>query len=63
MRETEEEIKKRVERVWKALAKYGIYTEEQLDEALKNTEPINIGCMVAQPFSKEDIEKGKKGKN
>lgn len=43
----EEKIKIRVEKAWKALAKYGIHTEEQLDEAIKNMPPINIGCMVS----------------
>ncbi|MFF5993673.1 hypothetical protein AAGS61_02810 [Lysinibacillus sp. KU-BSD001] len=35
------------EKIWKALAKYGIYTEEQLNEAIKNMKPLNIGCMVS----------------
>lgn len=43
----EEKIKIRVKKAWEALAKYGIYTEQQLDEAIKKMPPINIGCMVS----------------
>lgn len=42
-----EEIKAKVEKTWKALNKLGIYTEEQLDEAIKKQPPLNIGCMVS----------------
>jgi len=43
----EEKIKIRVQKAWDVLAKHGIYTEEQLDEAIKKLPPINIGCMVS----------------
>ena len=46
-----------VDRVWKALAKYGITTEEELDEAIKKMEPINIGCMVSPVRTKLDTGK------
>lgn len=36
-----------VEKIWKALAKYGIKTEAELNEAIKNMKPLNIGCMVS----------------
>lgn len=42
-----------IENVWKALAKYGIKTEEELDDAIKNMEPLNIGCMVSPVLVKK----------
>ena len=39
--------KPKIEKVWAALAKYGIYSEKDLDEALKNMPPLEIGCMVS----------------
>lgn len=44
--ETPEQVKKRVERMRKILAKYGIHTEEELDAALKELGSINIGCLT-----------------
>lgn len=35
------------EKIWNALAKYGIYTEAELNEAIKKMKPLNIGCMVS----------------
>lgn len=35
------------EKIWKALAKYGISTEAELNEAMKKMKPLNIGCMVS----------------
>lgn len=35
------------EKVWKALAKYGIRTEAELNDAVKKMKPLNIGCMVS----------------
>ncbi|BAQ11485.1 hypothetical protein OXB_3015 [Bacillus sp. OxB-1] len=37
----------KVEKIWKALAKYGIKTEAELNEAIKEMKPLNIGCMVS----------------
>lgn len=37
----------RVEKLWKALKKYDIHTEEQLNEAMKEMKPLDIGCMVS----------------
>ncbi len=37
----------KIDKVWKALAKYGIHSEKELDEALKNMKPLNISCMVS----------------
>jgi hypothetical protein len=45
-----------INKVWKALAKYGIKSEKELDEAIKNMNPINIGCMVS-PVKKPAPEK------
>ncbi|MGE7942795.1 hypothetical protein ACQKNB_11975 [Lysinibacillus xylanilyticus] len=42
-----------LEKIKKALAKYGIYNEEQLNEAIKNMKPLNIGCMVSPVPSNE----------
>lgn len=39
--------KTRIDKVWKALAAYGIHSEKDLDEAIKNMKPLNIGCMVS----------------
>lgn len=48
--------KPNINKIWEALAKYGIYSEEELDEAIKNMEPLNIGCMVI-PVPKAEINK------
>lgn len=46
------------EKIWKALAKYGIYTEEQLNEAMKTLKPLNIGCMVSPvPIKTKEVVK------
>lgn len=39
--------KPNINKVWKALAAYGIHSEKELDEAIKNMKPLNIGCMVS----------------
>lgn len=39
--------KPNIEKVRKALSKYGIYTEKDLDEAIKKLPPLNISCMVS----------------
>ena len=36
-----------INKVWQALAKYGIHTEAELDEAIKKMPALNIGCMVS----------------
>ena len=36
-----------IDNVWKALAKYGIHSEKELNEAIKNMKPLNIGCMIS----------------
>ncbi|MGX8795459.1 hypothetical protein ACR6HW_05040 [Fusibacter sp. JL298sf-3] len=46
----EEKLRKReqtIKNAWKKLNEYGIYTEEELDEALKTAPKINIGCFVS----------------
>lgn len=40
---------RQVERIWQALAEYGIYSEEDLREAIRTMKPLNIGCMVSKP--------------
>ncbi|MEQ6355948.1 hypothetical protein ABNX05_15060 [Lysinibacillus sp. M3] len=37
----------KLEKIKRALAKYGIYNEEQLNEEIKNMKLLNIGCMVS----------------
>lgn len=37
----------KIDKVWAALAEYGIHSEADLDEAMKHFKPINIGCMVS----------------
>lgn len=32
--------------IWKELAKDGIHSEKELDEAIKNMKPLNIGGFV-----------------
>ena len=45
------------EKIKKALTKYGIYNEEQLNEAILKMKPLNIGCMVSPvPSKKESIK-------
>lgn len=36
-----------IDKVWKALEKYGIHSEKELNEAIKNMKPLNIGCMIS----------------
>jgi len=48
----------KIEKVWKALAKYGIHSEKELEEALKKTKPLDISCMVS-PL-KTQVEGGTK---
>ncbi|HJF30803.1 MAG TPA: hypothetical protein K8V56_03360 [Sporosarcina psychrophila] len=45
-----------LQKIWKALSKYGIYTEEELNTAIKQMKPLNIGCMVS-PVKKFENEK------
>ena len=35
------------EKLWEALAKYGITTEAELNREIKKMQPLNIGCMVS----------------
>lgn len=48
--------KTQLEKIKKALEKYGIFNEEQLNEAIKNMKPLNIGCMVSPVPSKKALE-------
>lgn len=41
------EESQQVEKIWEALAKYGIYSESELKEAVKKMKPLDIGCMVS----------------
>lgn len=45
--ESTSDIKERVRRMWQYLNENGIYTEEELDEAIANMQPINIGIFVS----------------
>lgn len=49
--------KERVQKLWKALAKYGIQSEEELNAELKKLKPLNIGVMVS-PINDGDIKRG-----
>lgn len=44
--EMECDYKMNIERIWKELAKDGIYNEKQLDEAIKKMKLLNIGGFV-----------------
>ena len=44
------------QKIWKALSKYGIHTEEELNMAIKQMKPLDIGCMVS-PVKKSENEK------
>ena len=47
-----------IERLWAELAKYDIYTEEQLNAAIEEMEPLDISCMGSKvDFSKQLEEK------
>ena len=35
-----------IENLWKELKKFGITNEKELDEAIANMKPLNIGCFV-----------------
>lgn len=47
--------KTQLEKIKKALEKYGIFNEEQLNEAIRNTKPLNIGCMVSPVPSRKEV--------
>ena len=34
--------------IWKELAKDGIHNEKELDEAIKNMKPLNIGGFITK---------------
>lgn len=44
-----------LEKIKKALEKYGIFNEEQLHAAVKNMTPLNIGCMVSPVPSRKEM--------
>lgn len=46
----------RIAKLKKALEKYGIYDEEQLNAAIKEMKPLNIGCMVSPVPSRTVLE-------
>ncbi|EHI98010.1 hypothetical protein CDLVIII_1311 [Clostridium sp. DL-VIII] len=48
----------KMDAVKKALLKYGIHNEKELDEAIKKMKPLNIGCMVS-PINKDGTGKSK----
>lgn len=50
--------KPKIDKVWAALAAYGIHSEKDLDEAIKSMKPLNIGCMVS-PINKTPISGNK----
>lgn len=49
-------------KLWKALAKYGINSEEELNAEIKKLKPLNIGAMVSpvnieKENSEESVER------
>jgi hypothetical protein len=52
--------KPNIEAIWKELAKYGIHSERDLDKAIENMTPLNIGCMVS-PVKIANLENGREG--
>lgn len=44
-----------IDAVKKALLKYGIHNEKELDEAIKKMQPMNIGCMVSPIAIKKEV--------
>ncbi|WP_342472361.1 hypothetical protein MHH70_01720 [Metasolibacillus sp. FSL H7-0170] len=44
---TNELNSRRIGKLWTALNKYGIYTEDELKKAVEEMQPLNISCMVA----------------
>ncbi|ACD53026.1 hypothetical protein [Clostridium botulinum] len=53
-----DDIKLRVKRMWEYLNENGIYTEKELDEAIKNMKPLNIGIFVSPIKITSDINVG-----
>ncbi|CAI3543013.1 MULTISPECIES: hypothetical protein [Clostridium] len=47
------DVTPKIEEVKKELLKYGIHNEEELIKAINNMQPLNIGCMVSKPKSKQ----------
>lgn len=44
-----------IEKIWKELKKYGITNEKELDEAIANMKPLNIGGFVSKiPVDNEE---------
>lgn len=39
--------KPNIDKIMKALAKYGIHNAEELNEAIKKMKPLDITCMVS----------------
>lgn len=48
--------KPNINAIRKALARYGIYTEGDLDEAISKMKKVNIGCMVSPIGKKKEME-------
>ncbi|KYG92041.1 hypothetical protein A0U40_03630 [[Bacillus] sp. KCTC 13219] len=44
---TNELNSRHIGKLWAALNKYGIYTEDELKKAVEEMQPLNISCMVA----------------
>lgn len=45
-----------MDKIWRILAdKYGVHNEKELDEAIKNMEPLEIGFMVAPIKKRKDV--------
>lgn len=44
------------EKLWEALAEYGIYNEDDLLKVAKNIKPIRITCLVYRPINENKKE-------
>lgn len=52
-----ENKERRHAQIWKGLARHGIHTEEELNAAIKETKPLNIGWMVSPVRERKNEEK------
>lgn len=52
-----DDLKERVKRMWEYLNENGIYTEEQLDKAIEELPPLDIGIFVSPVNVDEDLHK------
>ena len=54
-KKTSEASAEQVEKIWAALAEYGIYSEQDLKKAMKEMKPLDIGCLVSPRNESEAV--------